>query len=797
MHQTDWSKGWQFWKAGQEEHARLVDAPHDAMLEEKRNGSLKNGSAMGYFPGGKYYYRKILFGEESLRDKTVQLCFDGVYGKTKVLLNGECIAENHYGYSDFLADLSGKLRIGQNNEVLVQADNTQTPNSRWYTGSGLYRHVRLLVGGKKHIPYRGIHVRTLSLNPPAFHVDVLCQGDIKIEVLDGDCIVASAAGASADIPVPNGRLWSVNAPYLYDIHVTLSEDGCVKDEAWIKSGLRTIAWNAEQGLLLNGMPAKLKGGCVHHDHGILGACSYYDAELRRVKKLKDAGYNAIRTAHNPASEEFLAACDELGMLVMHESFDQWREPKSEYDYGLYFEEEWEKDLGRMIEKSFSHPCVILYCIGNEVAIETETAREQNRRMQDFCHRMDSSRPVTNAITCMAALNKPVPKEKEKPIKKASPHDVVDPNRSDRDQKMVGSFLINTMVTALPFLIDKCVTAKKAAENLGDVMDVLDITGMNYSNHIMDSLQKAKPDSLFLNTETFPCRIGKHWPVIEKQPRVVGDFMWTAWDYLGETGIGVPGYGKDKYRYSRKFPCINAGCGSFDLIGNPDAQGYLTAVAFGAYDKPYIGVRPMPYWNKKVSYGIWRSVDAVDSWSWDGYEGKTAHVTVFSVGAEVELLLNGKPVKKTALQNYRADFRLPYAPGELKAVSYDARGDKIAENALYSANRDIRIELRPEKQMLSLRDELAFVNVSLTDSKGIPVVLSDRQIRIRVEGEGTLLAFGSAASDTTESYQDNVHTTRYGKALAVIKTTGKPGQVRIVAEADGLTSQECIIPLRKG
>lgn len=796
MHQTDWSKAWRFWKAGQEEHARLLDVPHDAMLEEKRNGSLKNGSAVGYFPGGKYYYAKVLYGEESLRGKTVQLCFDGVYGKTKVFLGGECITENHYGYSDFLVDLTEKLIIGQENKILVEVDNTQTPNSRWYTGSGIYRHVRLLTGGEEHIPYRGIHVRTVSLDPPTFHVDVLSQGDVRIEVLDGGSVLATAAGPSVDIPVPNGILWSVDVPHLYDIHVILPRDGEIVDEAWTRSGLRTIAWNLDQGLLINDVPTKLKGGCVHHDHGILGACSYYDAEHRRVRKLKDAGYNVIRTAHNPASEEFLTACDAVGMLVMHESFDQWREPKSEYDYSLYFEEEWEKDLRGMIEKSYNHPCVILYCIGNEVTIETETAREQNRRMQAFCHNLDNSRPVTNAITCMAALNKPVPREKEKPIKKASPDDVVDPNRDDRDQKMVGSFLINTMVTALPFLIDKCVTAKNAAENLGEVMDDLDITGMNYSNHIMDGLQKAKPNSLFLNTETFPCRIGKHWPMIEKQPHVIGDFMWTAWDYLGETGIGVPGYGKDKYRYSRKFPCINAGCGSFDLIGNPDSQGYLTAVTFGAYGKPYIGVRPMPQWNKKATYGIWRNTDAIDSWSWDGYEGKTAHITVFSIGAEVELQLNGKSIGKRFLQDYRADFKLPYEPGELKAISYDVRGERIAENALHSAGRDIQIRLQPEKQVFDTGDELAFVNITLADSEGIPVTLADCQIRISVEGEGTLLAFGSAASNMTESYLDNVHDTYYGKALAVIKTTGKPGEILITAEANGLAPQKYIIPLIK-
>ena len=362
----NFNQNWTVWKDNDVQKKTIVNLPHDAMRTEKRRPKLKNGTASGFFPGGKYIYTKDLFGEPDMVDKTVILEFEGVYMKSHVYLNGEEVGGRIYGYSNFKVDLTGKLKIGQQNEIKVVADNTQTPNSRWYTGSGIYRDVNLYVGNKHHIELDGVRIVTKSTAPAVLVIEVKANKTDSMEIIteiskDGRTI-ATGRGSNVEINISDAQLWDAEHPNLYDVRVMLVDNGNIIDETRERTGIRTLAWNAAQGLLVNGKSIKLRGGCVHHDHGPLGACSFRKAEYRRIRIMKEAGFNAVRYSHNPANKAFLDACDELGIYVMNETFDMWRIAKSPYDYSLYFDDEWQKDVKSMVMTSLNHMSQLIRCL---------------------------------------------------------------------------------------------------------------------------------------------------------------------------------------------------------------------------------------------------------------------------------------------------------------------------------------------------------------------------------------------------------------------------------------------------
>jgi len=371
MKKEKWNTGWMFWKDGHEEEAVSVQLPHDAMQTEERIPDMENGASSGFYPGGKYYYQKTFTPDESYEGKQVMLQFGGVYMDSTVLVNDEKVGGRLYGYSEFFADLTGKLKIGEENTVTVIADNSRTPNSRWYSGSGIYRDVHILSAGKEFIRPRGLRVKTLSIDPVKVRicVDVQAEPDTEIRTLicDQDRVIAEGEGASFETELPGVKMWDAEHPNLYTVRTTLEKDGRILDADEVTTGFRMIRADAASGLQVNGKTVKLRGACVHHDHGPLGACAMYKAELRRVKRLKELGYNAIRYAHNPADDNILEICDKVGMYLLDETFDQWKVPQSTYDYALHFDEEWKKDIESLIARDYNHPAVIMYCIGNEIS----------------------------------------------------------------------------------------------------------------------------------------------------------------------------------------------------------------------------------------------------------------------------------------------------------------------------------------------------------------------------------------------------------------------------------------------
>ena len=495
MKKTLWNNSWNFSDLGGRLPSGIVDLPHDAMLLEERVPGLANGSATGYFPGGYYVYEKALALSEEEAKGRIVLEFEGVYQKSKVFLNGEQLGGRTYGYSDFLVDLSGKVRAGEN-VVRVEADNTQIPNSRWYSGSGIYRDVWLWTSGAEYIQPYGVKLLTKSSSPAVLSISVsaVCGEDAACRVTvkkDGKTVaeqeLSGGNGAfSGELSIPDAKLWTAETPELYDVKVELLRDGKAIDCAVERTGLRTLAWNSRQGFLVNGESVKLRGGCVHHDHGLLGAKNFKDAELRRARIMKEAGFNAVRYAHNPAGKAFLDACDEVGLYVMDETFDTWYGTKSDYDYGLYFEREHKRDVEDMIRMAYNHPCVSLYCIGNEIPLKGEKTVVLTKELVEICHRADDSRPVLNAVNALLSTFSTTPADPAKAEEIGSP-------RLERKQSGAsGSFLFNVLSTHFSKIVRLLVSEKKMRK-MNAVLSPLDIVGFNYGDFLYEDQHKDYPE----------------------------------------------------------------------------------------------------------------------------------------------------------------------------------------------------------------------------------------------------------------------------------------------------------------
>ena len=759
---------WMFWKDGQETQKREIVLPHDAMILEKRSPNCPNGTATGFLPGGKYYYETSLFGKPEWADQRVMLEFEGVYMNSTVLLNDEVIGGRLYGYSNFYVELTGKLRIGEDNRLLVIADNSSCPNSRWYSGSGIYRPVNLWVGPQDGIEPESVKITTVSIDPTVIQIQAPKEVCVSVDRVCG-------SGTDFRLTIPNARLWSAETPNLYTAYVT-----CGEDSEEIRFGIRTLSWDAQNRLQINGKTVKLRGGCVHHDHGILGAAAWDKAEYRRAKMLKDLGYNAIRYSHNPAGKNFLDVCDELGLYVIDESFDQWKVPQSACDYALHFDAEWQKDVESMVSKDYNHPCVVMYCVGNEI---TDTGLPFGGAIcKGICAKfksLDPTRPTMIAINSMLSTLAAM-KAKQAAEKK-------------EESENVGSKEVNDIVALLPKIMAS-ITPDSLEAIIHDCVEAVDIVGYNYGHNLYEGTHERFPERVILSSETFPARMGTNWDKVLQNDYVIGDFHWTAWDYLGEAGVGLPVYGTSKAPFSKRYPAFTANCGSVDLTGLPESAAMYTAILWGAYGKPYIGVRPVNHSGEEYALGNWRMTDSVGSWTWPGCEGHTAEIEVFSPGAEAELLQDGTSLGRKPLDHCKARFETVYRPGTLTAVAYDADGEELSRTELKTIGDAVKLAVLPEEKTISAGD-IVYIPIHLTDAEGNRNMSAEKLVGVRVEGAGTLLALGSACPDTVESYQGNCFTSWQGRVLAVVHSTGEPGTVRITASAEGLEASSAEIVVR--
>ena len=772
--------------------AKPVTIPHDAMLEEHRDALAPSGKNGCWFEGFDYLYEKTFTVPADWADKTLLLEFEGVYQQAEVMLDGEKLAFRPYGYTNFYVDLTGKLTPGEHT-LSVIARNADQPNCRWYSGAGIYRPVTLWMADKAHIAVNGVKIRTVSIAPAEIAVSVktTAPGECFVDILDGGRLVASVVqhtdgDTTCYVSIPDAKLWSVDAPHLYTCRVRFGTD-----EHVCSFGIRTLTWGRE-GICLNGERVIIQGACVHHDHGVLGAKCFPEAEERRVRLLKETGYNALRSAHNPCSKALLDACDRLGMLVMDEYIDHWYIHKTEHDYVQYFADWWQQDLTDMVEKDYNHPSVILYSTGNEVS---ETAQQKGialtRQMTDFLHQLDDSRPVTCGVNIffnfLSSIGFGVYSDK-KAKKEAEAAEKAKAKNKTAKKKAVGSQFFNDMAGLLgDEFMKRGATLHGCDVKTRDAFAAMDIAGYNYGIYRYQHDLKKYPDRLILGSETFCNDAYRFRELAKKEPRLVGDFVWAGMDYMGEVGVGSWEYRE----YAPQFEGLGwmlAGSGRIDLTGKPLGEALYTRVALEKEQGPYIAVRPVNHEGEKHSPSAWKMTNAMDSWSWRGCEGRKAHVEVYARAAKVELLLNGKSVGTKTLKNTcLAHFRIPYENGELTAVSYDSAGREIGRQILVTAGAQTTLRMEPEAA--PEQGKLCWVRLRYTDEKGITKPMERGHIRVTVTG-GKLLGLGSACPFYPESYLDSTTDTYYGEALAVVL----PEADMTITADDGTHHAELCLPI---
>lgn len=753
-------------------NSKQIDLPYDAMIHEKRMDDCLNGINSGYFPGGKYIYEKDFnIGEDEL-DKVFIVHFEAVYQNCLVSVNDVELCHHKYGYSSFDVNITQAIKQGINH-IRVSVDNSLEPNCRWYSGSGIFRDVTLRIVDEDYINL--LQVETLSYEPAIIRVkaETVRNSEVKVEISFREEKVYS--GNPGEIRIENARLWDADHPDLYVIKVSSAND-----EKIIKYGIRKLEWGADKGLCINGREVLLRGGCIHHDHGVIGANEYYDSEYRRIMILKENGFNAIRMAHNQASEMLLGICDELGMYVMNEAFDGWYVPKTYHDYSRYFEECWKDDLRSMVTSSYNHSCVIMYSIGNEVS---ETASEKGvetcAMLRRHVNELDPSRPVTAGINVLlnvySNMGMGVYKEKGE-------YQPVALKKTKRyREKKTGSAFFNAMAQklgSLMFFMSKGKKGDKASKGAGDNLDIL---GLNYASSRYDEDVINYPDRMMVGSETMVADLPYNWERVKKYHQLVGDFVWSAWDYLGEACIGDWSYASYK-----GLPLL-AGQGMIDVTGKPLAAMSYMQVVWGLRKKPYIALRPINHFDEEPHKGSWQFTNAIDSYSWQPYEGKKAVCEVYSQGDYVVLSLNGREIGKKKLNKFKALFEFKYASGCLSAKAYDRNGNFISESRLETAGNETVITLRSDKENIRV-NELCYLEVEFTDKKGSLKPYVEVPLKIETTDNVELLGFGSALCKTDEGFNSNVHHSYRGRALAVIK--GKEaGKAKVRISSEGYESVE--------
>ncbi|WP_394525519.1 glycoside hydrolase family 2 TIM barrel-domain containing protein [Paenarthrobacter nicotinovorans] len=768
-----------------------VTLPHDALIRQQRSADHRAGQA--YFPDGTFEYTKHFDVPLRWRNKRVAIEFQGVYRDAVVFVNGVAAAQRPYGYSMFTVQLDPYLRYGEENTVRVES--RAHDDSRWYTGAGIYRDTRLIVSELVHISYRGIRITTpdvdaeravveatVNISNEGIHTSTV---SLDVDVLDkhGNVVASGAtpvtvlAGKNSTAHVRtyvySPALWNVDDPQLYSARVRLSQSSQPIDEQNIVFGVRTLQLDPRHGLRINGHGVKLRGTCVHHDNGILGAAAIARAEERRVEQLKAAGFNAIRAAHNPISEAMLDACDRVGMLVMDEAFDIWTESKSPLDYSLSFQEWWERDLEAMISKDINHPSVIMYSIGNEIP-ETGNpfGAEWGRKLAEKIRFLDPNRFVTNGINPLVSTINEVA---------AIARGLREQTESDPDGG------VNDLMAKQRQMQDEINRSEMVTKRTAESYGVLDVAGLNYADARYELDQKLFPNRVIVGSETFTPRIAENWDLILRSPHVIGDFAWTGYDYLGEVGIGRVQYTDETPAFQAPYPWIAAWCGDMDITGHRRPSSFYREIVFGLRAKPYIAVQRPENYGRTAVAGAWAWSDSIGSWTWAVEPGTPIRVEVYSDGDEVELLLDGR---STCRQRpgvevpLTAVFDTVYQPGELTAVAY-RHGEETGRTSLRSATGNVRLTVAPDRTSLMADDrDLAFVAIELQDETGTVVTSEQRQVRVSVEGSGTLQAFGSGRPDNTERYDADQHATFDGRALAVVRPTG-PGLITLTASAPGM------------
>lgn len=741
MQRISFNDHWQF-KALEANEFMPVTLPHDAMQTEHPSSQAASGPAGAYYPGNQYLYQKKFSVPDDWKHQQVLLEVGGIYQKATIILNGHVLKHVIYGYRPFMVNLTPSLQLGEN-QLQVKVDNAELPNSRWYSGAGIYRSVWLWHGDTR-LTTNDVQITTLAVNPAKIRVQIKSLSDNwQVQIMDGTQLVASGQGQSIDLKIPQAKLWSADTPFLYRCRVQHGND-----QLEIPFGIRKLEWRPQAGLLVNGTPTLLRGGCLHPDNGIVGAASYRESEFRKIKRLKDSGFNAIRSAHNPASTELLEACDQLGMYVMDEMWDMWYQEKNEKDYAADFLENYQDDVADVVQRDFNHPAVIMYSIGNEIS---EPAKSEGvvmaQKIVQLFHKLDATRPTTAGINLMI-------------LGMAASGQQLIPGDGQKSDQVMDSTAYNQTVMAIGTQVNKFALDPSVDQATAPMLDTLDIAGYNYGTARYDLDQSQHPQRLIVGTETYPQNLSTTWQKVKRLPNVIGDFMWTAWDYIGEVGIGAWSYSDDAADFFKPYPWKLADAGAFDLNGQPTGEALWAKAIWHQTTEPLIAVRPVGH-EREPYKSAWRGTNAIPSWSWTNCEGKLAKVEVYFGCASVILELNGHQIGEQPIEDTRAIFEVPYQPGKLVAKALNAQHQVVATSELQTAG-DSKLHWRYEDKLT--HDDVHYVDVWLGDDQGNFIGNSADQIQIDTQ---QLLGFGSARPRTTDDYRTASTQLYQGRALAVL------------------------------
>lgn len=766
---TSFDHDWRFYRGeaiGAEQYDfadsswRTVDLPHDWSIEDlPGTGSPFHSEAIsgvsgGFTVGDTGWYRKSFNADRKDQGKAIYLQFDGVYMNADFWLNGKHLGAYPYGYSSFWFDISKLVSFDSANVIAVEVKN-EGRNSRWYSGSGIYRHVWLRIADQIHVAPWGVEITTPEIETDVATVSVKTrvlnkgesQSEVRVRTLIRDNSGKIAAESSSiseikpgasfgfdqDLQVEDPALWSIDYPILYTAVTEIYTGNLLSDQKETTFGIRSISIDAENGFLLNGLPVELKGGCVHHDNGPLGAKAYDRAEERKVELLKASGYNAVRTAHNPPSPAFLDACDRLGMLVIDEAFDTWSERKNRQDYHIYFNDWWRKDLENLILRDRNHPSIIMWSTGNEIPNRHKPEVAQlSKKLGDFIRKLDPSRPVTSGVN-------------------------------------------------------------GAAEDKDSLFATMDVAGYNYAPEKYVADHERVPQRVIYGSESFAIEAFDYWKAVEDYSWVIGDFVWTAWDYIGEASIGWLGYPQKR----EFFPWNLAWCGDIDICGWKRPQSYYRDALW--MEDPQISVfvkPPTPTFEqtnpKQEEWSRWEWDDVVPEWTWPGHENNVLEVSIYSSCDEAELFLNGKSLGKKPSgrsTKLKTVWQAPYQPGRLRAVGY-VNGEEVVSSELNTAGQPAKIRLTADRdRIMAGVQDLSYITVEMIDANGVVVPDAENLVKFEINGPGVIAGVGNAKPNSVESYTAPQRKLWKGRALAIIKAGDDRGKIVFKASVDGLKTEK--------
>jgi beta-galactosidase len=742
---------------------RTLDLPHDWSIEGSLERNNPSGGAGGYFPAGIGWYRKTLTIPEAWKGKRVAVYFEGVYANSEVFCNGVSLGVHPYGYTSFFYDLTPHLHAKGENVIAVRVDNSQQVNCRWYSGSGIYRHVWLLVTAPIHIDQWGVAITTpeVSGEKATVRIAATLRNETKLSrtvrmtfqvndkqgrnVGSDELRVTLPARKTTEvvrsITVRHPRLWAPDTPDLYEARIAVGAVSKTIDVCRNTFGFRSLRFSAGEGFLLNGKSIKLFGGCVHHDNGCLGAAAYDRAEERKVELLKNAGFNAVRTSHNPPSEAFLDACDRLGMMVIDEAFDGWKESKNPYDYARSFDAWWQRDLESMIMRDRNHPSIIMWSTGNEILERKKPEAVETAKMLAGCiRRLDATRPVTSAMT----------------------------------------------------------TWDKEWEMFDPLMAAHDVCGYNYQMDRAPADHQRVPARIIAQTESFPRDAFSNWSMVQGNSYIIGDFVWTALDYLGESGIGryyYPGETPGEHWEADFYPWHGAYCGDIDLTGWRKPISHYRTLLWTSNEKLYMAVRepnPVEGQIKETQWSVWPTWE---SWTWPGFEMKNIQVDVYSRYPGVRLYLDGRLMGEhptTESEKFTATFSLPYSPGALMSVGVQD-GRAMDTTVLRTAGKPAAIRLIADRtELFSDGQDLSYVAVEIVDSSGTIQPNADCRLQFAIEGPGTIAGVDNANLKDLDKYAGSSRKAWHGRAMVVIRSAHRPGEIRLRARCPELPDAHAVI-----